>query len=474
MVKQIYAELQGWMTNHLKVIRNHPISFFLLILGIVHALLLFYPGSLSVDSRNQLNQAMIGRYDDWHPPVMAWLWRHLLWFKSGPQPMLWFHLLLFWGGLYLIWYSLAKKHLWTRSLVPLIGFMPPVISMVGVIWKDIGLGACSLLIVGIWISEFKNEKIRLLLLWPLLIYSSWVRHNALGLTGPFIFSMPFQFTFSEKKRSSNKKTKKKKPENSFMRKFFFATTLLVSVSALRLLFENVFLSTNHSYAGSYLQLFDLASIEDTTGASLIPESYKTQFYSKKIISRYLYDRDPSQLIFIRDAQFYIRPNSGENSELQHIWLKSVIQYLPSYLTYRWFQYKSLIGWGYGQCRANHFYMPEDYGGGIAWMKQWRDYLNEKTTYWAATTPVFSGWFYLALAGIGLFASFFLKSDYQVIARLCFLSTLLYSATYFVGSVSCDFRYVWPTTLTSVLGWILLLSQLPDQRGSMVNERGVNL
>lgn len=442
--------LRNSLTLQFSVIRTHWVSFSLLLLGFIHALLLFYPGSLSVDSRDQLNQALANRYNDWHPPIMAWVWRQLLWIKAGPQPMLLLHLGMFWGGLYLIWSSLIKKNCWTFRLVPLIGFMPNVVAMVGVIWKDIGLGAAMLLINGIFLIKQSNKVRQSLILIALLLYATWVRHNSIGLTIFFFLSIPVYFHWFE---NSNAR-------RMWALRVVMGIVLVVSSLVSRMVFEDAFLSVERTHVGTYNLLFDLASIEKEINEDLIPEAFKTSDYTKEKVYQCLYDRDPSQLIFNADPPFQVSFDISENRKLKLTWAKSIIKHFPQYLKYRWLQYKSLIRWGYVQCRANHYWMPEEFGGGISWMKSWRDFLDTKTTEWAETTPLFSGWFYLVLSALGLLLSVFLKSEYQFLARLCFISTLLYSATYFIGSVSCDFRYVWPTTLTSVLGVIFLVSRPP--------------
>lgn len=442
--------LRLFFNEQSSTIRAHWVSFGLILLGFIHALFLFYPGSLSVDSYDQLNQAVTNSYNDWHPPVMAWVWRQLLWIKAGPQPMLLLHLGMFWGGLYLVWYSLVKQKCWTYSLVPLIGFMPPVIAMVGVIWKDIGLGAAVLLINGILLNKCSSKLRQGIFLVALLVYATWVRHNSIGLTFFFILSLPFYFSWGE---SLN-------PRQLWCLRVLTGMGLVAFILFSRWVFEEAFLSVQRSHVGIYNLLLDLANIENEAKADLIPNAFKTQNYTKEKVLQYLYDRDPSQLIFIVDSPFQVSFNDSENRKLKIVWAQSVMKYFSVYLKYRWLQYKSLIRVGFSQCRANHYLMPEEFGGGISWMKSWREFLETKTTDWAESTPLFSGWFYLVLAGLGLLLSVVMKSEYQLLARLCFLSTLFYSATYFVGSVSCDFRYVWPTTLTSTLGMILLVSRPP--------------
>ncbi len=58
-----------------------------------------YPGYLNPDSVGQLEQAVTGRYDDWHSPFMALLWRGLLALAPGPVGPLLLEGALIWGSL---------------------------------------------------------------------------------------------------------------------------------------------------------------------------------------------------------------------------------------------------------------------------------------------------------------------------------------------------------------------------------------
>ena len=51
-------------------------------------------GVITPDSAVQYGQALSGRYDDWHPPVTAFLWRQLLHLAPGGAPFLLLDLLL--------------------------------------------------------------------------------------------------------------------------------------------------------------------------------------------------------------------------------------------------------------------------------------------------------------------------------------------------------------------------------------------
>jgi hypothetical protein len=56
------------------VISHHIILPICVLVGIIVTVAIFYPGYLSPDSLVQLSQGRSGVFNDWHPPVMSWLW----------------------------------------------------------------------------------------------------------------------------------------------------------------------------------------------------------------------------------------------------------------------------------------------------------------------------------------------------------------------------------------------------------------
>ncbi|TVM04529.1 hypothetical protein FCN52_14595, partial [Enterococcus faecium] len=50
------------------------------------SVLVFAPGYAQYDSVTRYDQVLRGRYDDWHPPIMARLWS--LFGRQGAGPML--------------------------------------------------------------------------------------------------------------------------------------------------------------------------------------------------------------------------------------------------------------------------------------------------------------------------------------------------------------------------------------------------
>lgn len=109
----------------------------------------YYPGVMRPDSLDQYREAISGRYTDWHPPVMAWLWG---WIDAGggPRSIFLLHLLLYAAGIGLIADGLrgGGRRL-SAVLVLLAGAAPIPLGYVGVIMKDTTLMVSLLSAVGL-------------------------------------------------------------------------------------------------------------------------------------------------------------------------------------------------------------------------------------------------------------------------------------------------------------------------------------
>src|SRR5690606_26904053 len=104
------------------------------VMGFVVCALAFYPGIMTPDTLDQLAQANAQAFNDWHPPMMAWLWSGLNRVFPAASGFLFFDLFLLWFGLYRISRSIDPRY---APYVYLLGFLPFVINISGVIWKDV-------------------------------------------------------------------------------------------------------------------------------------------------------------------------------------------------------------------------------------------------------------------------------------------------------------------------------------------------
>jgi len=152
---------------------------------------LHFPGTMSNDSINQYAEAISGRYTDWHPPVMAWLWSVLRLAGDGPAPFLLLHLALYWSGFGLLADGTRRSgRPGLALLIALAGAFPPFLYLNGSVVKDVGMVSSWLAAVGLmfWFRA-QDRRIPLLvgiLVAALVLYGTLVRSNAVFGLGPLL------------------------------------------------------------------------------------------------------------------------------------------------------------------------------------------------------------------------------------------------------------------------------------------------
>lgn len=152
---------------------------------------LHFPGTLNNDSLNQYREAVSGRYSDWHPPVMAWLWSHLRVLGEGPGPLLLLHLALYWLGFGLLADAVRRAgHPAWGLVVALAGAFPPFLYVNAQVVKDVGMATAWLAAAGL-LFWYRSQQRRIpvlagLAVAALLAYGTLVRGNAVFGLGPLL------------------------------------------------------------------------------------------------------------------------------------------------------------------------------------------------------------------------------------------------------------------------------------------------
>lgn len=116
-------------------------------LGIGLTLYAFWPGVMIDDARWQYQQAVDNAFEDWHPPLMAWVWRRLMFVLPGPAPMLLLQVALYWAGIGLIaaW-AHRRGHSRLALALIFIAWLPAPFALTGTVTKDAlmsGLLGCA-------------------------------------------------------------------------------------------------------------------------------------------------------------------------------------------------------------------------------------------------------------------------------------------------------------------------------------------
>lgn len=380
---------------------------------------------------------------------MAWVWSLFLWIKKGPQTMLIFHLTMYWGGLFLIWFQSIRKGYKIYPWIPLLGFLPPLWSLGGNIWKDMGLGYSLVLTIGLFFCWTRRRNWLIGLIYLLLFYATAVRKNGLAATLPFFVLGPI-FLFStgtDRKPYQNLKL-------AFSGLITFTATIFLILG-----FENLYLKAKKEYWGQTVLLYDLAYIGLTENIDLIPPAFRSPDYSKASIARGMSFRELDRLIWYDKHAIQVTDRESDLKELSSTWIHSVFRYPSRYLKLRIEVFKSLLNIGYGPNYWIYYSIPKQFSGlspkAFDFFYRLReDVFKKRLSFFVSRTYAFKGWFYLLISLVG---SFFVSPKrngrYDWLVLICFSSAILYSISYFPAGVASHFRYLWPVILLAPLGWI---------------------
>ncbi|MEZ4361877.1 MAG: hypothetical protein R3B48_16930 [Kofleriaceae bacterium] len=142
-----------------------------------------FPGYMSYDSVWQLVQARgVEPLSDWHPPLMAFMWRLLDRVIAGPILMLVLQSVLFLLGLH----ALLRRFMPPRAaalVASLVLIAPQNIVVMGVIWKDSQMAAFLLAAIPALLSEHRRYRV---LGYVALVIATGLRYNAAAATLPLL------------------------------------------------------------------------------------------------------------------------------------------------------------------------------------------------------------------------------------------------------------------------------------------------
>ena len=168
-------------------------SVFAVVTLLLFALCLWqmWPGIAAYDTIKQYEQALSGRYDDWHPPIMARLWAlTLVAGGHGAAPMLVVQLGLYWLGFGLFAGALARIGARWAAVATLVFALSPIMAnWLPVVVKDTQMIAALVAATGI-VAWFRLPGGRMpwwaiVLAVLLLGYAALVRANAVFAVVPF-------------------------------------------------------------------------------------------------------------------------------------------------------------------------------------------------------------------------------------------------------------------------------------------------
>ena len=319
---------------------NERTSYYLSCLGIaVLCSFLFYPGILSPDSVDQINQAVTSRYYSWHPAIMS-IVMHYLHKPFGVGGIFILHQFLYWLGWALFFDIILQKR---NKLYLLTGFFPPFFLISVTVWKDTGM-MVSLFWASIlfYIVLKKRSQVRLMLLpiFVLLTYAFSVRTNGFITVGSLIFFFIFASCFVK---------------NNKVVSLAIASTIALSCVTV---FFYLNLTLNKLYkveqisAVPSLVLYDAAgTLKNSNLTNISPPSWATK-KSCRVTSNWIEQYDPRGNSLCWTGVVNCAGSPKLNTDYFHYWISTIVEHPWEYLKHR----LSLTSYLYG-IRSSFTYFP---------------------------------------------------------------------------------------------------------------------
>ncbi|MBD8545381.1 hypothetical protein [Sphingomonas sp. CFBP 8760] len=420
------------------------------ILSFAAALALFWPGIAEYDSVLQYAQALSGRYDDWHPPVMARLWSVLIaTVGPGTGPMLILQLGGYVIGLALIAAALLRDGRPRAALaVAAIGWWPPFLGWQGVVLKDAQAVAAMVAALGLvgW-YRLGGRAVP----WParcavatILLYALLVRANAVFAIAPLIAGLAVTA--------------------GPVRRVGIAVAIVAATLALSPAINHHLLRATGSGVEKTQPFYDLAGIATRTGttatgftATGFTAAEARGLVAHRCVTPFFWDR-------LGDApgcgpatvRMWRQPAGALYRQLALAAATHPVAYLSHRLAHlnstdRWWVPAHWPGAAPpGGSEPNDLGLAEPRSAATEW---------ERLAGWLAGTP--AGWpvVWIAVAIVALAAGWRIAGPGAGIARALLASALALEASFAVISIASDLRYhLWPMIATALA--LALLGRMP--------------
>ncbi|ENM5922139.1 Uncharacterised protein [Vibrio mimicus] len=444
----------------------------------------FYPGAMSPDSINILTQARTGNISDSFPIFNVYLWKLLdQYVVEGPAGMLVLNMLLYYAGLFMTFYSLAKTYLRLSSLVcMLFGFFPPIIGILGAVWSDITLTSLLMFLLGLSVftgfgaepdTLSKPVKVFVAILGLVIAFAAVsTRHNAAAAVIPIVFL--FFSSFIPNKNHAA-------PLERFSR--LLVVFLIATVVTVGLFVASKYINSEYTVEKKHFWrvtvLYDVAGIscrtqkdqlseilESGKGLDNICGLYTPKSYIPLVFGEQIHELDAEKRF--KGEPLKIRSGGDEiNDSLFNYWVKAIIDNPMAYFRHRADFFLALTTKHFGALWAPVFDTIYSNELGIVARDKVDSMVFDEIRSLSLNSMIFLPIAYVILA-LAVFSTSFvaiLKKNIHSNRRLTTsalavsLSGLFHLLGVSVFAVSSDFRYSHWLIVSSLMSVALLLFSL---------------
>ena len=399
----------------------------------------YWPGIMTWDAITQYDQASQGYFEDWHPPLMAWIWRRLIAIHPGPAPLYLLQLVLYWTGYGLIVAAaIRRRQRLAAWLVAACALMPFPLALMGSVLKDCLMQGFFLMGVGLfaWIRPERDWPLRIPAM-AFLLLGALLRFNAFLAVAPLLVALLPQSWRSTMPR-------------------LLATSLLwLALVLASMPLVNRLIGTEKTHVELSLIMFDLGGITRHSGQDMFPPlgvanpvAVNARCYRPDHWDSYSFWADrPCPISFDRMKDAIEAQGLSPSSLLVHAILTHPIAYAEHRLAHfninsRFLVPNEVLGAAPDRGIENEWHFTVTRGPGLKLINA------------VAATSIHSplGWpiVWIALAGGLLSIARFLPSAPLVVPLS--LSSFLYGLGYLPLSVSSELRYhLWTITGAAIAG-----------------------
>lgn len=446
--------MKNLRVNKNDVTKNSVDVFFYLIpivicsVGLILTSIIYYPGWMSADSMVQYSQALEGSYGDWHPVLMAWWWNKLLVLAAGPAPLLFQNLFLYWSAWALFALGLSRQIGWWAVPLPIMGFWPGLLLVLGNIWKDV-VFSTSIIFVFSLIFFFQSHKkrpnwfARCLMLFFIVL--------AVGTKPNGLIVIPFVLYFWAISEFGP----------LFRRLFLYLFALAgTGISYLLSLLPLIGLKIKIEDSSQYLKVYDLVGISVRSGKNYLPSYLEKQLTDANVNWREVYDNYSGNPLFWPPNGGGAMTQDPTNLEkLSSAWGRAILREPYSYFAHREDHFGIMLGIDQtlGSFVSMKDIVPNQYGltykpNSLA--KMLFD-LSDLHPAW-----FFTSWVYLLFTFVSGIALFIISAPLRVFAITFGFSAILFTGLHFFVGPAPDFRYFfYSDTVALVLFGIVSLIAL---------------
>lgn len=427
--------------------------------GFVFSLAANLPGHMSYDSIIQLVEGRTGAYAGWHPPVTSWLLGVLDAILPGTALFVVLDSLLIYGSLWALM-RLARAPGWAAAALALAAaFTPQYLIYPGIVWKDVLFSAATVAgFVALAMAAQAWPRIGVRWAWlgfalVLLIVAALARQNGILLLLGGIAAFAWIA---------------KRLENLTVRRAALWGGAALALALVIFTAANVALGMRLTKEYGGARQFRLLQAYDIVAVLAAKPSLPLAVLDKQ---------DPSLAREMRgDGVRLYTPQRNDTLAASQPLQTALTAVPPPVLRAQWFRLILHHPLLYLSARARIFGWvlftpdiekclpftvgvqgPQDEMDAVDMDPRWDDRDDALQSYGNAFqgTPVFQHGLYALLSLVAAWILLRRGREADIAMGLLQVSALLYTASFFVISIACDYRYLYALDLAAVTGWFYL-------------------